>query len=1068
MKHILKVIFSVGCGSLSFFVSAQNFTEHKDHKTVGVNKVIPHADNFHFSKGETLREKSENYLGLNGQWKFNWVSDPADRPQEFFKESYSVSDWDQIAVPANIEMEGYGIPIYLNHPYEFTRKPNPPEIPERWNPVGSYVKDMQLDDDWVSDDERVVIHFGAVKSAIYLWINGMYVGYSQGSKTPAEWDVSPYLQKGSNRIAFQVFRFSDGNYLECQDFWRLSGVERDVYLYKTPKCYVADWKSEATLTDNYQDGLLNLQLTMVNASSNKEKENISVILEDAEGHKVYNETKILSIKKSATRKISFRHQIPMVKQWSAELPYLYTLKISYLGKVIKKNIGFRSVEIKNAQLLVNGKAILVKGSNRHEHDAKTGHSISKELMEKDIKLMKSLNINAVRTAHYPNDPYWYELCDSYGLYVVDEANIESHALGAAKQKEYDVSKHIADNPEWELAHIDRIERMYERDKNHPSVIIWSMGNECGDGRNFVKAYDWLKSKDSRPVQFEQAFLKSHTDIYAPMYDFIYEMENYAIHEQNNRPLIQCEYAHAMGNSIGNLQEYWDIIEKYPVLQGGFIWDWADQGLEKFTDQGERYFGYGGDFEPDSMKNDNNFCLNGIVNPDRIPNPHAYEVQYVYQNFKAELLSQQPLQVLITNEFSFRSYEGMVLKWEILENGKTKEGGEISLKTTAGSQEVVGIPKGNLTFDNDKEYLLNLKLVSKEEVFSNEEIAIGSEQFVLSSPDTFILQALIGSKKITLKETDDFLRIQENDISYSFSKTTGLLSGIDQEGVSHLSKPLIPDFWRVPTDNDYGSGMVKRLGIWKDIEQDMKLVAIAGEKTDNHTVLIQTEFLIEEMGASIQLDYEVGANGEMHVDYSFITAPNKKILELPRIGLNLGMNGSYENVSWYGRGPHENYIDRKQSAKVGIYQSKADDLYFQYIRPQEGGYRTDVRWLKMEDDEGNGFIAVGDPKIAFAAKYYEKEDFSNTENKQRTHTIDLQKRDYLSVNLDYEQMGVGGDNSWGAPVLEKYKLHPREYAYGFRLSFYTKNTRNGRMVYSSNSEENQPIKLVEAKRAGSSK
>ncbi|MEM1407188.1 MAG: glycoside hydrolase family 2 TIM barrel-domain containing protein, partial [Bacteroidota bacterium] len=702
---------------IHFSAAGQDFNEYKDPSVVGINKVGPHADIFTFHPNENVKEESKNYKSLNGKWAFNWVSDPNDRPEEFYKNEYSVEGWDEIKVPANIEMEGYGIPIYLNHPYEFTKNPNPPEIPEDWNPVGSYVKYIVLDESWVNDEERVVMHFGAVKSAIYLWVNGKYIGYSQGSKTPAEWDITSYLANGKNRFAFQVFRFSDGNYLECQDFWRLSGVERDVFLFKTPRVFVSDWKAESTLANNYQDGKFALDLKVKNTSDKKFSGTIKINLKNDKGQSVLSKKNKIQLNTSEAKVITSSNIINNVKPWSAEIPTLYSLEITLNDRVIKKRIGFRSVEIKNAQLLINGKSILVKGANRHEHDPVTGHYVSRQLMEKDVKLMKSLNINSVRTSHYPNDPYWYELCDRYGLYVVDEANIESHALGAAKQRSYDASRHIADNPEWELAHLDRIQRMYERDKNHPSVIMWSMGNECGDGINFIKGYEWLKSKDARPVVFEQAHLKAHTDIYTPMYASISELKNYAKHNYHQRPLIQCEYAHAMGNSIGNLQDYWDVIEEYPKLQGGFIWDWVDQGIEKFTEEGARYFGYGGDFEPDSVRNDNNFCVNGIVNPDRILNPHAFEVRYVYQNFKAQLLNKQPLEVLIKNEFAFKSYQGMKLQWEILANGELKANGAMGLSTKPGASEVIRIPFDYSSGMYAAEELLNLSLVSTQENYS---------------------------------------------------------------------------------------------------------------------------------------------------------------------------------------------------------------------------------------------------------------------------------------------------------------------------------------------------------------
>ncbi|REE00165.1 glycoside hydrolase family 2 TIM barrel-domain containing protein [Marinoscillum furvescens] len=1034
MKRLfVPIIFLLAC-KLTF---GQTFKEFMDPSIVGVNKVLPHDRVFVFEQNEKLEHleypSSENYQSLNGQWSFKWVFKPADRPLDFFREGYDYSGWNQINVPANMELEGYGVPIYLNHPYEFTRKPEPPKVPDHWNPVGSYIREIELDQHWVN--ERTVIHFGSVKSAIYLWVNGAYVGYSQGSKTPTEWDISHVLKEGKNTIAFQVFRFSDGSFLECQDFWRLSGVQRDVYLYRTPKTFVSDLNVRAGLSSDYINGVFDLEVELENKSEKKTSESVSVSLRAPDGTEVYNETKSLNIKAGANLNVSFATVVEACMRWSAEVPNLYDLQISYgNGKVIKKKIGFRSVEIKNAQMLVNGKAVLVKGANRHEHDPTTGHYLTRELMEKDAKLMKSLNINAVRTSHYPNDPYWYDLCDQYGLYVVDEANIESHALGAAKQRPYDADKHIANDPEWELAHLDRVQRMYERDKNHPSVIAWSLGNECGDGINFIKAYDWLKAQDSRPVMFEQANLKTHTDIFAPMYMSLDDMVNYAKHNYHYRPLIQCEYAHAMGNSIGNLQDYWDAIEQYPKLQGGFIWDWVDQGMEAFTDSGERYFAYGGDFGPDTLRNDNNFCINGIVNPDRKLNPHAHEVRYVYQNFKAELVNAQEGKVLITNEFSFRSYEEMELVWEVVANGAVTEEGILNVALAPGAAEVITVPFSK-EWPADKEVFLNLRLISHQETFQSGPVTIAEEQLLLESPQK--TQAPLMSKaKVRIKETDNQVKITSGDFEVAFDANSGELTNIQKGEKQFLVRSPQADFWRVPTDNDYGNKMVARLGVWKDAHKSKTLDEFEVTATSRGTAKVSVRYTIEDVGALLMLDYEVGGNGEIVLDYAYITAPNRKLPEIPRVGMNLGLSGDLSQAKWYGRGPHENYIDRKLSAKVGIYEAPVEDLYFQYIRPQEGGYRTDVRWLKLRDQEGNGLMVSGYPVFAFNASYYEKEDFSSTVKKQRTHTTDLQKRDYIVLNIDYEQMGVGGDNSWRAHTHDEYKLQSQEYYYTTSLKFYT--------------------------------
>ncbi|MEP0366334.1 MAG: glycoside hydrolase family 2 TIM barrel-domain containing protein [Cyclobacteriaceae bacterium] len=1040
----MKKIFSAHIAFLLFalsFAFSQTFEEFKDPSIVGVNKVPPHDQIFAFNEEEDLDylsfPSSENYLTLNGMWSFSWVFKPADRPTNFFERSFDYSDWESIKVPANMEMEGYGVPIYLNHPYEFTKNPEPPELPDYWNPVGSYIREIDLSSDWT--DQRTVIHFGAVKAAIYLWVNGQYVGYSQGSKTPAEWDLTKVLKPGKNKIAFQVFRFSDGSFLECQDFWRLSGVERDVYLYRTPKTFISDLDIRAGLSGDYKQGQFSMDVEIQNNSDKKVNETVDIQLMDLSGKVVYESSKTARVKSATKATITFESEVPNCVRWSAEIPNLYDLIISYgSGKVLKKKVGFRSVEIKGAQLLVNGKAVLVKGANRHEHDPAAGHYISRELMEKDAKLMKSLNINAVRTSHYPNDPYWYDLCDKYGLYVANEANIESHALGAAKQKPYDEDKHIANDPDWELSHLDRIQRMYERDKNHPSVIIWSLGNECGDGVNFVKAYDWLKAADTRPVQFEQANLKSHTDIFAPMYMSEEDMVNYAKHNYHYRPLIQCEYAHAMGNSIGNLQDYWDAIETYPKLQGGFIWDWVDQGMEAFTDSGERYFAYGGDFGPDSLRNDNNFCINGIVNPDRELNPHAHEVRYVYQNFKAELFDLARGTVKITNEFSFRNFSNLTLVWEVMANGTITNQGELKIDLEPGASTVLNIPFAQ-SIQLDKECFLNLKLMSGSETFQEGVVKIAEEQLLLNEPK-ILQKKLTSEEKVSIKKEGSIVNVVAGDFEVSFDQVTGDLKNISKGEKKYLKRTLQADFWRVPTDNDYGNKMVARLGVWKDAHKNKTLEHFEAKRTESGTVKVETYYLLTDVDAQLLLEYEIGENGEMVIDYAYITAPNRQLPELPRVGLNLGLSGDLNHAIWYGRGPHENYIDRKQSAKVGVYDSGVEDLYFQYIRPQEGGYRTDVRWLNLQDNAGNGLMISGYPTLAFNASYYEKDDFSNAVKKQPIHTTDLTKRDYIVLNIDYEQMGVGGDNSWRAHTHNEYKLHSQEYYYSFKLKFYTSNEK----------------------------
>ena len=972
-------------------------------------------------------------VNLNGEWFFHYSDKVDERPQDFYKTDFDVSAWDKIKVPGNWEVQGFGIPMYMNHPFDFSprQRPTPPVvdfIPAEVNPVGSYRRTFTVPENFAGKD--VFLHFGAVKSAMYVWVNGEKVGYSQGSKTPAEFNVSSYLKAGENILAVEVYRWSDGSFLECQDFWRISGIERDVVLKARSTTRVEDVKVVAGLDDTFKNGQLSVALDILSSSRSAAVtaeyalyDGDKVVLSGAQKIKV----------KSSKANYTFTAEVPNVKVWSAEMPQLYRLVVNLKdkkGQLLESfgmNTGFRTVEIADGQLKVNGQPVLVKGVNRHEHDPVMGHYISKELMEADMRLMKEDNINTVRTCHYPTDPYWYELCDKYGLYVINEANIESHGLGAALQAPYDY--HIADDPAWKLPHLDRIQRMYERDKNHPSVIIWSLGNEAGDGVNFVSCYDWLKSVDSRPVQFEQADNKRHTDIVTPMYATMEEMEFYALQSDIYRPLIQCEYAHAMGNSVGNLQDYWDLIEEYPALQGGCIWDWVDQGILAKNDNGEDYFAYGGDLEPEGSRNDNNFCLNGLISPDRKPNPHIYEVKKVYQNISV-LKGKKANEFVVRNKNFFLDLATYDLTVTVLKDGKSVSTQTITDLKAAPQSEVVVSPKlpSNLS---DGEYFIDFSFTLKADqglLKAGHEVA--KEQLQISKSP--LIYGINAESNIELTPSAKGWLITTAGATMTFDKEKGTFTDYTVDGKVLITEGPQPDFWRAPTDNDYGYGMVKELGVWYKQGADAKVSSIETQSAEGLVSFVVTKRLAETF-ANLISTYQINGLGQVQVDHYLKFDPNRKTPAMPRVGTKLKLNESLEQVQWYGRGPQENYRDRKTSAFVGQYSSTVDGLYYPYIRPQENGYRTEVRNITLSDGESGIKVNSSFP-IGFQAQFYDQEDYKAGEKKRpRSHQFDMKKRDYITLNLDYGMMGVGGDNSWGDKPHLKYQLIRREYRWSYTIS-----------------------------------
>lgn len=1018
---------------------AQKLPEWQDPDVVELNREDPHATRFSFDTYhqalEGKKNASDNYMTLNGPWKFHYSENPGMRPVDFYKTGFNDSDWDLIEVPSNWELEGYGYPIYSNTPFEWTLDPNPPEIPTDYNPVGSYRRTFNLPAGWNS--KQVYIHFGAVKSAFYLWVNGRKVGYSQGSKTPAEFNITPYLSDGENQLAVEVYRWSDGSWLECQDFWRISGIEREVYLEARPGIHIHDYWCKAGLTGDYLTGLLELDVEVRTVAGKiNGSYTVDASLIPADGEKAWAEVLSLDETENGVWKASIKDLVGEIKRWSAETPELYTLVLTLKDaggnslEHLSSRVGFRTSEIKYGKLLVNGKAVTLKGVNRHEHDEYKGHVVSEEIMLRDIELMKLYNVNAVRTSHYPNDPRWYELCDQYGLYVIDEANIESHGMG------YRPDRTLGNNPLFLKSHLDRTIRMVERDKNHPSVIIWSLGNEAGDGVCFDATYDWIKQRDpSRPVQYERSTSGRNTDIFCPMYMRIYDMIKY-VESHPDKPLIQCEYAHAMGNSNGNIMDYWEVIDKYEQLQGGFIWDWVDQGIAQISGDGEKYWAYGGDFEPEGVHHDGSFCLNGVVFPDRSIHPSIFEVKRAYQYVGFETVNFSQDRIKVINKYDFISLKDFDLKWELTANGQLVESGVIPLPDVSpGLSSFIDLGISNGVADSSKEYFLNLTAVSRQDapmVPAGHEVA--GVQFALNpaaaKPVCQEDFANKGTGEISFVETKTTLTVTIPGGEIEFDRATGKLSSYIISNKELISAGPAPNFWRAPIENDFGNSMPRRSAMWKTFGDELELQTLVPVQLDS-TVLLVAEYIHPENGSNYRVSYRCNSLGEILVSVEFLPSQDN-FPELPRFGMSLVIPEGFEKLEYFGRGPHENYIDRNHSSHVGIYSSTVDKQYVPYITNGENGNKTHVRWLKLSDGNGNGITITGSPTIDFSALHY-SQDQLDREVRDGAHTIDLEKSGKVFLNVDWKQMGVGGDNSWGARTHAEYVLRAEPLGYSYIIS-----------------------------------
>ena len=1001
--------------------------EWQDPNVNAINRAAMHTNYFAYESEQAAlkgcRLASDNYMTLNGTWKFNWVQNADQRPTDFYKVDFNDKGWDNIQVPGVWELNGYGDPIYVNvgYPWRSQYKNNPPYVPTVNNHVGTYRKEIELPADWKG--RQIMAHFGSVTSNMYLWVNGKFVGYSEDSKLEAEFDLTKYLRPGKNIIAFQVFRWCDGTYLEDQDFFRYSGVGRDCYLYTRTANHIEDIRITPDLDAQYKDGTLQIDIQM------KGKGTVDLKLLDKEGKEVTT----AQVKGSGKQTASMTVSNPA--KWTAETPNLYTLvaNLQENGKIIESipvKVGFRKIELKNGQILVNGQAVLFKGADRHEMDPDKGYVVSRERMIQDIKRMKELNINAVRTCHYPDNNLWYDLCDEYGIYVVAEANIESHGMGYGDET-------LAKNPLFAKAHLERNQRNVQRGYNHPSIIFWSLGNEAGFGPNFEACYKWIKAEDkTRAVQYEQAGTNEYTDIFCPMYYSYESCENYS-KGNIDKPLIQCEYAHAMGNSQGGFKEYWDLVRKYPKYQGGFIWDFVDQSARWYTKDGKEFYGYGGDFNRYDAS-DNNFQNNGLISPDRVPNPHAHEVGYIYQNIWVKPVDLQKGEISIYNENFFRDLSDFYAEWQLLANGEVLQSGIIN-DLKAGPQQTVN-QKLNYTLDNIcpcKEVLLNVAFKLKNtETLLPAGFAVAQQQLSVreyKAPENLLTEKKIAHDYTPAPVVEDndsyYLIVKGENFHIDFERRSGYLSLYDVNGLSILDEgaQLTPNFWRAPTDNDMGAGLQKKYLAWKNPE--IKLTSLE-HATENGLVVVTAKYDMPTVSAKLTLTYRINKEGAIEVTQSMTTDKNAKVSNMFRFGMRAALNKNLSNIQYYGRGPIENYSDRNNSTNIGKYAQTVDEQFYSYIRPQETGTKTDIRWWNQTNKGGNGIQLVGKTPFSASALHYTMESLDDGLEKDQRHSELVPQTDCVNFCIDKVQMGLGCVNSWGALPLDKYMVPYQDYEFTF--------------------------------------
>ena len=1037
-------------------IQQPTFTEWHDLQVNEINRLPLHTMHFAYDPNDFPgtgaeyldKKKSMNYLSLEGTWKFNWVANADERPTDFYKTDLDDSKWNNIQMPGNWEMLGYGQPEYVNVGFAWRGHfdQQPPAVPTKDNHVGSYRREINIPSSW--DGKRVIAHFGSVTSNIYLYVNGKFAGYAEDSKVAAEFDITPFLKKGKNLIAFQTFRWCDGSWCEDQDFWRLSGPARENYLYARSKDHrLLDVRVETDLKNNYKDGYLNI-------TAKVQGNTLAYFgLYDPDGKEVIV-TGTDNVKNGVAK---YQLRVKNVRKWSAETPNLYTLVVSpiqnggmYLPyEIVQVKVGFRKVEIKNKQFLVNGQPVLLKGANRHEIDPDEGYNLSEQRMIQDIMMMKRMNINAVRTCHYPDDPRWYDLCDKYGLYVVAEANQESHGFQYGDDA-------AAKKPEFAKQIMERNQHNVSMFFNHPSIVTWSMGNETVMGDNFLKAYKWIKSQDkTRPVQYEQARRGEGTDIFCPMYYSVASSEKYAKDPNSPMPLIQCEYNHTMGNSGGNLSDYWNLIRQYPILQGGFDWDFVDQALHrnivkpmsilpyKMNNEELRKieYCYGGDYNKYDPS-DNNFNCNGIIGPDRQMNPHAYEVAYQYQNIWAKMVNAETGEVSVHNENFFRDLSNYALAWSLEEDGVETQNGTIAdLDVPAQQTKNFTIPYDKSKIKG-KEVFLNIDFRLKEaeplltagQVMAYAQLPVVTKQACSGDCSKMLAQGH-GKKKMKLAaKKNNVVAVTTPNLTFKIDRSTGLISEYAYNGKSLLGEggTLKPNFWRAPTDNDMGAGLQKKFQAWKNPQMNLKNIDVKKDKKTN-SVTILTSFDMPEVQGQMDITYVVFANtGAVKVTEDFKATEGAKVSDMFRFGMLMQMPYTMEKSNYYGRGPIENYSDRKDCMRIGVYTDDADNQYFPYIRPQESGTKSDIRWWKQTDATGLGLQVKSCTPFYASAIHFDTEELDDGDDKEQRHSFDLKKSKFTNLFLDSAHMGVGGENSWGAWPLEKYRVHYGNKTFTFTL------------------------------------
>lgn len=1108
MNSIKKMMLS---GALGCLISGMAYADGsspqpvkpywQDIQVVAVNKEKPRSSFMSYADRETALtsrfEKSPYYSLLNGTWKFFFVDSYKDLPQNITDPSVNTSSWDDITVPGNWEVQGHGVAIYTNHGYEFKPKnPQPPLLPEA-NPVGVYRRDIEIPANW--DNRDIYLHIGGAKSGLYVYLNGKEVGYSEDSKNPAEFLINKYLQPGKNVLTLKIFRWSTGSYLECQDFWRMSGIERDVFLWSQPKASIQDFRVVSTLDDTYTNGIFKLAVDLKNHTQETKNLNVGYELLDAKGNLMVSEANDIWVSPASPQTASFEYDLKNVAPWSAEHPNLYKLlmTIKEEGKVIEVvpfNVGFRRFEMKQIDqvaengkpytvLLFNGQPVKFKGVNIHEHNPETGHYVTEELMRKDFELMKQNNINAVRLCHYPQDRKFYELCDEYGLYVYDEANIESHGMYYSLKK----GGTLGNNPEWLIPHMDRTMNMYERNKNYPSVTFWSLGNEAGNGYNFYQTYLYLKDKEinsmNRPVNYERALWEWNTDMYVPQYPSAEWLEEIG-RKGSDRPVAPSEYSHAMGNSSGNLWDQWKAIYKYPNLQGGFIWDWVDQGILEKDKNGREYYTYGGDYGVNAPS-DGNFLCNGIVNPDRTPHPAMAEVKYAHQNIGFEAIDLANGLFRVTNRFYFTNLKKYMVHYSVTANNKVVRSGKVSLDIEPQASKEFTVPVGNLKPQAGTEYFVNLNVttVEKEPLIPiGHEIACDQFRLPIENPKkTF----KTSGPKLTVSTNGDNLSASSSKVNFVFNRKTGIVTSYKVDGTEYFSEGfgIQPNFWRAPTDNDYGNGMPKRLQVWKESSKNFN-VTDATVTMDGNNAEVNVNYLLPAGNLYI-VNYTIYPSGAVNVAARFTStdmdaaqtevseatrtatftpgrdAARKEAskLNVPRIGVRFRLPASMNQVEYFGRGPAENYLDRNAGSMIGLYKSTAEELYFPYVRPQENGHHTDTRWVSLSTGK-KGLLIQADNTIGFNALRNSIEDFDDEEAtglprqwsnftpeqvanhdeaaaknvlRRQHHINDITPRDFVEVCVDLKQQGVAGYDSWGSRPEPAYTLPAnREYNWGFTL------------------------------------